>query len=911
MASIFTYETEPIDISSPWPFPALSDRDHSPTSVPRPPADICGLKVPPLDRLERYKIKKLIPEPQDGPVEYKLHLLLRQRRSFISTSTVDKIPGSYLSKSRSSTTSIESSTGQKLPLSGLAQSSQSRQNRLQHLTTQLLWRLQQASPNHPATKTQLVIPVLPEASFSFNAFKYPGKLISGLEESHGALYEIGVSDDGTIVGLCLDELEESLELLRAMAYSLGCEPCITRLIVVGSCHWLDQTASDTDEILAPKHDSLWVAEVYVGPCQKGDISSERPRVTSYTSSGRTATSGTASEPRWHTCQGQQLRVSFTGSTTSGKTSLLGTLSTSTLDNGRGKSRLSLLRHRHEIVSGLTSSLAQELIGYQHVRETSGTDITATKIINYASANISSWADIHNASERDRLVFLTDSAGHPKFRRTTVRGLISWAPHWTLCCVAADDDEDSNGRVGATASSDEVLGLTGGDSDLSKAHLELCLKLALPLIILITKLDLASKIGLRQTLTKVLSIVKCAGRKPLVLAAASSSSHSLEARTIPSRDQESMQRAIDSIRREGRLLVPIILTSAVTGVGIGQVHALLSELPLDSASPCEARLCSYPPDSAPLSPLFHVDEIFALGDSSKSAASFQDHARPRFILSGYVRYGTLQIGNQLILGPFATDTSPEHVVSSSDQRSKSLPGLSRSLPRNLTAPHPTTPPSSSVHKNGLRQQRSVHEWQTVQVTSLRYLRLPVPRLCDGQVGTVGISTDEDLFLNAEPCIRRGMILSKASPSDLPLAYRSIAAVFAEPNVYVNPGSMVTLYTASIRTQAKIVEVKVPEDAHQNDHAGPHIFAFDENRNLEELMDENKKDETMPPIEEIEIKFRFTNSPEWVELGTNVLVTPASGISMLHPPSNDTSGDGAASGGGSTGLDGFVGRIVRGS
>lgn len=68
---------------------------------------------------------------------------------------------------------------------------------------------------------------------------------------------------------------------------------------------------------------------------------------------------------------QQLRITLTGPTTSGKSSLLGTLSTATLDNGRGKSRLSLLKHRHEIESGVTSSVAQELIGYKddQVRKT--------------------------------------------------------------------------------------------------------------------------------------------------------------------------------------------------------------------------------------------------------------------------------------------------------------------------------------------------------------------------------------------------------------------------------------------------------------------------------------------------------------------------------------------------------------
>lgn len=45
----------------------------------------------------------------------------------------------------------------------------------------------------------------------------PQPLYPGLEESKGALYEIGVADDGELVGLAEDEMEESLNNLRAMA----------------------------------------------------------------------------------------------------------------------------------------------------------------------------------------------------------------------------------------------------------------------------------------------------------------------------------------------------------------------------------------------------------------------------------------------------------------------------------------------------------------------------------------------------------------------------------------------------------------------------------------------------------------------------------------------------------------------
>lgn len=70
--------------------------------------------------------------------------------------------------------------------------STSRQQRLEQLTTQLLWRLQQSSPYHEFSTSDLVLPKLPLSSQSIESVK-PAKLLAGLEQSRGALYEIGVS----------------------------------------------------------------------------------------------------------------------------------------------------------------------------------------------------------------------------------------------------------------------------------------------------------------------------------------------------------------------------------------------------------------------------------------------------------------------------------------------------------------------------------------------------------------------------------------------------------------------------------------------------------------------------------------------------------------------------------------------
>lgn len=58
-----------------------------------------------------------------------------------------------------------------------------------------------------------------------------------------------------------------------------------------------------------------------------------------------------------------LRVAVLGNVGSGKSTLLGVLTQGELDNGRGRARLNLFRHLHEIQTGHTSSISFEILGF--------------------------------------------------------------------------------------------------------------------------------------------------------------------------------------------------------------------------------------------------------------------------------------------------------------------------------------------------------------------------------------------------------------------------------------------------------------------------------------------------------------------------------------------------------------------
>ena len=65
-----------------------------------------------------------------------------------------------------------------------------------------------------------------------------------------------------------------------------------------------------------------------------------------------------------------IRLAVLGNVDTGKSTLLGVLAHGELDNGRGRARLNLFRHLHEIQSGRTSSISHEILGFNSRGEVS-------------------------------------------------------------------------------------------------------------------------------------------------------------------------------------------------------------------------------------------------------------------------------------------------------------------------------------------------------------------------------------------------------------------------------------------------------------------------------------------------------------------------------------------------------------
>lgn len=166
---------------------------------------------------------------------------------------------------------------------------------------------------------------------------------------------------------------------------------------------------------------------------------------------------------------KELIVAVCGPVDAGKSSLIGVLTNGVLDDGRGFARNKVLLHNHEIESGRTSSITLNPVKYI-------TNNEEVELFSIKSRNKTETRKIANISidrkhlnhNQERVVSYMDLAGHEKYLKTTVFGVTGMFP--------------DRGIV--------VIGANTGITKLTREHLGILLYLKIPIMIVITKIDLA-------------------------------------------------------------------------------------------------------------------------------------------------------------------------------------------------------------------------------------------------------------------------------------------------------------------------------------------------------------------------------------------------------------------------------------
>lgn len=118
------------------------------------------------------------------------------------------------------------------------------------------------------------------------------------------------------------------------------------------------------------------------------------------------------------------RVAVVGNVDAGKSTLLGVLTHGDLDNGRGLARQKLFRHKHEIETGRTSSVGNEILGF----DSSG------NVVNQPEHGSLDWVKI--CSQSTKVVTFIDLAGHEKYLKTTVFGMTGHAPDFCMLMASS-------------------------------------------------------------------------------------------------------------------------------------------------------------------------------------------------------------------------------------------------------------------------------------------------------------------------------------------------------------------------------------------------------------------------------------------------------------------------------------------
>ncbi|KAJ3600284.1 hypothetical protein NHX12_031270 [Muraenolepis orangiensis] len=159
----------------------------------------------------------------------------------------------------------------------------------------------------------------------------------------------------------------------------------------------------------------------------------------------------------------EVRVAVVGNVDAGKSTLLGVLTHGELDNGRGFARQKLFRHKHEMESGRTSSVGNDILGFDQEGQ----------VVNKPDSHGGSldWTKICEKSSK--VITFIDLAGHEKYLKTT---------------------------VGSNAG---IVGMT-------KEHLGLALALNVPVFVVVTKIDMCPANILQETLKLLQRLLKSPG-----------------------------------------------------------------------------------------------------------------------------------------------------------------------------------------------------------------------------------------------------------------------------------------------------------------------------------------------------------------------------------------------------------------
>lgn len=294
----------------------------------------------------------------------------------------------------------------------------------------------------------------------------------------------------------------------------------------------------------------------------------------------------------------EIRVGLIGEEDSGKSTLVGCLISDKRDNGKGLTRTNVFRHRHEINCGKTSSFTHQIIGFDKNGK-------KTNITSFGTP--STWPKIVEKSVK--IVNCIDMGCSEKSLNNSMKAL---SPNYLDYIVV-------------------VISAASGITNNTVLFLKIALSLNIPVIVVITKIDMVNEEDFKNVLCNFSIVLKKekSGKNPLVV-----------------KNKEDIVTFANNID-EG--ILPIFLCSNTTGVGLDYLNNFLSILP---TTPGDA-LSIKKQKSDDLSLMeFHFLEIL-----HKDIRNELNH----LIVEGIVTKGNIIKGEKYKFGPFQNENKNYYLL----------------------------------------------------------------------------------------------------------------------------------------------------------------------------------------------------------------------------------------------------------
>eukprot|EP01129_Flabellula_baltica_P009683 TRINITY_DN3996_c0_g1_i1.p1 TRINITY_DN3996_c0_g1~~TRINITY_DN3996_c0_g1_i1.p1 ORF type:complete len:539 (+),score=121.49 TRINITY_DN3996_c0_g1_i1:68-1684(+) len=270
-----------------------------------------------------------------------------------------------------------------------------------------------------------------------------------------------------------------------------------------------------------------------------------------------------------------IRIAVCGNVDAGKSTLIGVLTSSVLDNGRGGARNTCFRHAHEFETGRTSSIGYQIMGFA----SNGT------CVNDTISHKITWQKVVKNSHK--VVSFLDLAGHEKYLKTTITGMTGHLPDYCLLVVGAN------------------MGITR----MTREHLTLAASLDIPVIIMITKIDISPSDIRKRTLDSVKRILRSIRRTPLVI-----------------KSEQDLIASVKNVRNNA--IAPIFEISSVTGTNIDTVKTFLNlispRIPWNKLKNC--------PPEVQIDSIHHITGVGT-------------------VVTGVVIRGVIENKQEMLIGPF--------------------------------------------------------------------------------------------------------------------------------------------------------------------------------------------------------------------------------------------------------------------